>query len=1013
MEKNGVQTEVQKSITIYQGYEFRTYIGDIYNENDFFYDQYCQAARCISEIVTESENYRREFGSSSQSYENKYSRMTRKQVLRGYPNNIIAFCARRGNGKTSAMLSMSKTLEKLPVSESEDDKRNFWEKVRNTPRNRYDPKDPGSEYKSRIRAEERSYLVMDAIDPANMEPNDSILLNILSRMYHMWEADINSSSRPERYGDERERNLIHELTKNFQKAYRNVYSLKSPLAGDELDEYDSLTRLSEKGDSVNTKNAFIDLVESFLTYFQKDMLVIQVDDADVNTTRAYEIVEDIRKYFVGPRILVILALHLDTLRNCIEQENVKRYQYLLDEQILIPHLQGSKCREMAERYIDKLIPGYHQIHLPYIDEWFRGEKTDVNLHYFLISRYSEFKDILKYDEYSSLNYQHRLFRLIYEKTGIILMPAKDYLHNFLPRRYRELSHFLSYFCDMEDIEVSGDGSLDILMKTCYGGKEYEESQKQKEYEESQKQIEKHWNLLRIRKENLEKMLVYFMQYWCPISLEKEQVKILQEIFSVPLKLKCQKTIDLLREYCERLQLNTLDTGSYLKSPVEFPDDDESVSYAQVIYVLHQLKKKLNVEHKFEFLYAIQLYYSICMNQSVCVHLERGEAFTEIAEMAGGAVFPFYSFYERDSDAENDFIYAEFLRRMLQNHQISPTMMGWDHLFKVVKLNENYHERAKRDGRKGIWTEKRDEDILIIKRDEREKDRGWVINPEIKWLAMDFNQMLFYLIENEWIFRHSRSELLHGNENAYEEVSFALQIICNFDFQNRIRKYSSYPVEIESDLKKQMESLCQNIEYLSSKENIEDDVESEYSIKEMRIKNPPAQDLYIPGDITGAVNELLGTTEEHIYPFILFMLTCASPKRSVFTFFEIVRETSEAIDARKDSDVVNWENIEESCQHVWDNHSHCLEYLSCIEAFQEYIEMCKKFIEGNRSLGLVRNITQGTAYHNEAELKELRVQTENYMKIRSTIIEESQKSDLSELVDNLKKCDWLTKAIEEC
>ena len=403
--------------------------------------------------------------------------------------------------------------------------------------------------------------------------------------------------------------------------------------------------------------------------------MIPVDDADLNTTRTFEMVEDIRKYCVGPRILVILAVHLDTLRNCLEQENVKRYEYLLSDQIKIPHLQESKCREMAERYIDKLIPGNRQIHLPYIDEWFRAERTDVNLYYKLPVRcfsdkenprdfrrcrdllqygdFPQYRDLLDYGENSSHNYQHRLFRLVYEKTGIILMPPRDYLHNFLPRRFREITHFLSYFCEMEDIDVSGKGSIQRLLEFYYG----KESPNDKEQQESPA-------LLAARKENLERMMVYFLQHWCPVMLDKEQIWIIQEIHKVPLKLKCKKTIDLLREYCDKLALRSIDShvGSYINGEVHFPDEGDVGSYADVMDVLDQMKEKLNVEFKFEFIYAIRLYYSICMNQSLCVHLERGDGFSEISAMCREKIFPESAFYKNKADIRLSLIHIYILSR---------------------------------------------------------------------------------------------------------------------------------------------------------------------------------------------------------------------------------------------------------------------------------------------------------------------------------------------------------------
>ena len=965
--------EKEKSITIYQGYEFRSYIGNIYNERDFFYEQYCQAARCIAEIVLESEKFIR------QSEKNRGNDLQKKRALQRYPNNIIAFCAKRGNGKTSAMLSMSHALENLSVKKSSEQEL-FWERVFNTPLYLRTHETEIHIRQEKERIKNYSFLVMETIDPANMEQNDSILLNILSRMYHMWNEDF--SRRRGRLDSEEER-TSQKLIHAFQNAYRNVYSLKKPLNEDELDEYDGLTRLSEKGDSINVKHAFIELTEYFLKYFNKDMLVIQVDDADLNTERVYEIVEDIRKYCVGPSILVILAVHLDTLRNCIEQENVKRYRYLLDERILIPHLQRSKCREMAERYINKLIPGYHQIHLPYIDEWFRIGRTDIDLYYTVLSDNLSDTDLLNLDENKkilSYNYQHRLFHLIYEKTGIILMPAKSYLHNFLPRRYRDLSHFLSYFCDMEDIDVSGKGSLTSLLETCYGRK------KSGRISEEQKI---HRKLLGVRKKNLEKMMIYFLQYWCPVSLEKNQLKILQEIAAVPLKMKCQITIALLNEYCDKIQyaLNESDMDFHLKGDIKFPDSEEDITYVHVMDILEQLKKQLNTEHKFEFLYAIKLYYSICMNLSFCIQMEKGEDFLEIIEMTGGKIFPTSSFYATSYDIEQDAVCIEFFQKMMKNKIMSPTEIGWDQLFRAVEF-------------KGNCVDEKNEEILVRAPD----DTGWMLNEEIRWMLMDFNKVLFHFISHEWISEHCYKESSNKNKNAFSGVSSALQLICNFDLRDRIRRYAFSSSDRQAEFVDKIQNLCKNMDNLvvvkkvSGKKAGKDPDPDD----DMWIENPPAQYLELSMNMEESViNELLGMQKiEYGVPSYIHMLNAASPRKCILKFFQIVEAVAEGI-GLEDSGENDWWQISDFCDSAYLEHGKYLEYLGYINAFREYLELCRDFINKEK-------ISNPKTEQNEKRLRRLRIKTSGYLEIRPSVLDDCKKMNLDHLVENLNDENWITE-----
>ena len=172
-----------------------------------------------------------------------------------------------------------------------------------------------------------------------------------------------------------------------------------------------------------------------------------------------------------------------------------------------------------------------------------------------------------------------------------------------------------------------------------------------------------------------------------------------------------------------------------------------------------------------------------------------------------------------------------------------------------------------------------------------------------------------------------------------------------------------------------------------------------------INNLPLQELPLAGSIENVIMEIFGSEKD--WPLstsqseIIYRLTCASPKRSVFLFFDIVEETHDAIDRAVYDDKIDQESMNSGCQNVWSNHSSCLEYLSHIEAFRDFIIPCREFIEN-----LVNHDTR-----DDKKLNFLNERSPKYLAIRSEVEEYSQSADLTDLVMNLKDEDWLAEWVK--
>ena len=94
---------MNKVIRIFKGDEYRPKIEKEFRKDDFFAEVYERAYSILKEIQEEMHARRLENG------EEQHFALEEGSV----GNNIIAFCGRRGQGKSSAMQSFARTLDNM------------------------------------------------------------------------------------------------------------------------------------------------------------------------------------------------------------------------------------------------------------------------------------------------------------------------------------------------------------------------------------------------------------------------------------------------------------------------------------------------------------------------------------------------------------------------------------------------------------------------------------------------------------------------------------------------------------------------------------------------------------------------------------------------------------------------------------------------------------------------------------------------------------------------------------
>lgn len=386
---------VDKKITIQKGKEYKVCIVEMDNKENFFHDAYLKANTCVEEI--------KNMNAKENSKDDSKAKTSQKA---NSINNIIAFCGERGQGKTSAMLSFLGILSQEKIQDK------------------------------------KTYYIMDVIDPTNLEKNDNILMLILSCIFRDFKKGWKNKSNNDID------NSNNKILSYFQKAYHHISIIKSSESSNARDTFDFddvMNTLDKYGDSTELCVVFKDLIREFLKfsgYPEDSYFVVQIDDTDLNIDRAYEIIEDIRKYLSIPNVIIFMATKFEQLSKIIEQNYMKNFKVMHDFDK--DEIKKTEIASMASKYLEKLIPETRRIYLP--------DLAMGNLS-------SELPHIIYNDEkgapiLGSGNIQNQLIELIDRKIGISfdIDNLNGTLHPIIPGTMRELVNFLAFLSNMEDVK---------------------------------------------------------------------------------------------------------------------------------------------------------------------------------------------------------------------------------------------------------------------------------------------------------------------------------------------------------------------------------------------------------------------------------------------------------------------------------------------------------------------------------------------------------------------------------
>ena len=615
---DGKTNKGKKVIKVTKGREYQAKIDKVYEGDNFFADVYERARDCIYEIYDISEAAKKEILEEARLSDNSVQALTNlsdvklNYQLRGRVNNLLAFCADRGQGKTSAMRSFACEMQEYTKYKDDNyDRKKFWE---------------GDDRKKRENLP--SMYFIECIDPTMMSDDESIIKIILSRMFVHF-SKKQHLYREANFSPDTQRN---DLARQFQRCFHEAEIMNNEKHQTNWLDEDDLEKMAELGDSSNLLASMYKLIRQYLQYMgaNNSYLVIQIDDADMHIRKTYQILNDIRKYLLLPDVIILFAANMTQLESTIEQYFLQEYEISLQNIGSMGSVEY--CHNIAALYLEKILPNSRRVFLPRIEEHWEN----LWIQYFDSNDENEEHNVLRLPKNSlakNWGIEEQLLYLLHRKTGLLFLTSQNHYHDFLPTNFRELMHFLAYFSKLEELEHCYDSVLDV----------FQLGENLKDWQNSgikDNTIE----TLQLWKTNLELFQDYLVHLWSATNLRENSRKLFIELVETPLFDKHEFILRNLPDYYSYEQRTLGEMwGTAAKSEadsrkeflqecsmrgVDIPDfesdnrrDIHSYSYADVVTALSVMSDLFVSSRQAKFIYAIRLHYTIIFHQILLKRLD--------------------------------------------------------------------------------------------------------------------------------------------------------------------------------------------------------------------------------------------------------------------------------------------------------------------------------------------------------------------------------------------------------
>lgn len=332
--------------------------------------------------------------------------------------NAITIVGKRGSGKTTVMQEIRSILKKFNMC-----KKDWFNKI-------------GEPYASELNGQiDNEFMVeaMEIIDASVLEEKDDLLEIILWHMYEQVRKRITSGKNAGLT------NVNSWELDNFTKSVDEVYRMHQSIKGKRQEETGEsvVTLLENMPNSIRTRHAMGKLIEAYFKIMcpgkeKSAYLLIPIDDLDLNIRKGYQMLEEIRRYLLDWKIIVLLTVDYEQMEKVCEAHFRKEFesrQCGMNEDELSKHIS-----DLSDCYMNKVFPISHRIHL-----------TEKSLKVSFIKE-------MDGDEEKTYKIKEYLLIKIAEKMGIYYDAFGLKTHFCVPNTVRELLAYIHFSLSLNSID---------------------------------------------------------------------------------------------------------------------------------------------------------------------------------------------------------------------------------------------------------------------------------------------------------------------------------------------------------------------------------------------------------------------------------------------------------------------------------------------------------------------------------------------------------------------------------
>ncbi len=230
------------------------------------------------------------------------------RVIRDERCNILSFIGKRGSGKSTAMDEFCRILRSMNHEEDYE----WWLKKVMT----------GEEQKFLLE-KKFHFHILDPIDASLFGAQEDLFEQVIVNIYRHFKKNIEDNRS--------------EIMQQFTRIMKQYYSIRDSREN-KASDFSFAYMMNFSSDNQITQKKIAELIDHLFVYDKNDgcdktdyeYVVITIDDLDLNILNGYQMIEQIQKYFAYHKIIILISMDFEQMRQVCEQHFCSQLDRICD-----------------------------------------------------------------------------------------------------------------------------------------------------------------------------------------------------------------------------------------------------------------------------------------------------------------------------------------------------------------------------------------------------------------------------------------------------------------------------------------------------------------------------------------------------------------------------------------------------------------------------------------------------------------------------------------------------------